>query len=805
MKNIIYLLMFVILVSLVYSLTPAPTDPADFELVTAPSSLFNFDDEANGSLLYAEIGYHKGTPTNDDNNEIVPSHPDLGSAWYSDSSGANGEYIVLNDTGTPPTASDDYSYCFWVKSLSDSGQYTYFVGEGGSSLHFMRLSHGVEMVFTYVGAGYEHVTLRAEEAVIDTWEHICVVRDITNSSMNFYRNGTLTNTTTIDTPRDWSGAYTVINGVGYANAGDHLIIDESMIWEDYALHENEVKNIYDGNFEAAIGTLNITWLAPTANDNHTYSTLKNYTFNVTCTGGDCGNVNVTLDPEEPVTYSSSFGNPNLPDWSYVNVTENPDFIIVDNTHYTFKFRKGAAGYNEIWQNGSQIVEDERFVLEYLFKEPDTFKQRGTPINVSYERIEDGYVQVKRFYTDYEDTWFYVVYDIFGSSLTKITVYGNVTPDDYRVGWEVSGINKDYVNESEHRIKFWNEDIDKIAFDFFDVYSEFGNITEYSLEQTAQGRKMDMYFHLGNLSDRLYLDPLFGHDSIEGTADNIEGDISGSVYTITETGTADTITAYMSGSGAHTVECAIYKTNNDLLAETYPDIPIEDADWYTFTLTTNPELTVDTEYVLVCGADTEFGTNNMYYIDTPSSGIGRVTTTDNSPWPDPITFTENDNVYSIYCNYTVPPPPPKGIINNTPGSIPFYHNGTTINYICGSMNDGDECTATFWVNATGTIGSNWTFYGTASSESVDVNSINSSEINITITSEDSCSCPDTGDWHIIDGDICTLNTECILTPNAFRVIEGSMTILPDGIIRASSCFTTDGEILFVSDGGKLYCT
>lgn len=43
---------------------------------------------------------------------------------------------------------------------------------------------------------------------------------------------------------------------------------------------------------------------------------------------------------------------------------------------------------------------------------------------------------------------------------------------------------------------------------------------------------------------------------------------------------------------------------------------------------------------------------------------------------------------------------KGLIDNDPNSEPFYHNGTEINYECGTLNHNESCIASFWVNATG---------------------------------------------------------------------------------------------------------
>lgn len=50
------------------------------------------------------------------------------------------------------------------------------------------------------------------------------------------------------------------------------------------------------NFSVRVGNLTVTWLDPTANDDHTVNTFKTYNANITCSGGSCFNVSLELDP-----------------------------------------------------------------------------------------------------------------------------------------------------------------------------------------------------------------------------------------------------------------------------------------------------------------------------------------------------------------------------------------------------------------------------------------------------------------------------------------------------------------------------
>jgi hypothetical protein len=77
---------------------------------------------------------------------------------------------------------------------------------------------------------------------------------------------------------------------------------------------------------------------------------------------------------------------------------------------------------------------------------------------------------------------------------------------------------------------------------------------------------------------------------------------------------------------------------------------------------------------------------------------------------------------------------KGLISTTPGVLPFYTNESNPRNISLSK---DECeNVTFWVNATGTIGGNWTFFAYSNLTSdMSVSNITSTW-NVTILGDDS---------------------------------------------------------------------
>jgi len=77
---------------------------------------------------------------------------------------------------------------------------------------------------------------------------------------------------------------------------------------------------------------------------------------------------------------------------------------------------------------------------------------------------------------------------------------------------------------------------------------------------------------------------------------------------------------------------------------------------------------------------------------------------------------------------------KSIVTNIAGIKPFYHNGSTTEYQCGNMDDGDACVVTFWVDASGYLNITHEFYGIVNSDDLDVFGQETSRFNITIVTD-----------------------------------------------------------------------
>jgi len=144
------------------------------------------------------------------------------------------------------------------------------------------------------------------------------------------------------------------------------------------------------------------------------------------------------------------------------------------------------------------------------------------------------------------------------------------------------------------------------------------------------------------------------------------------------------------------------------------------------------------------------------------------------------------------------------VNVTVGGLNFY-NTTLMNQSTSSLSSGDIYEYLVFLNATGPFGIyNLTINATNGT------AVNGTSFQLNITeppavAADSCSCPGSGNFEIVDGDYCFLSSECDIGSNIFRVKNGFMHVNPSGTIRAGGCFVNDSPSgLFVDDGGGVFC-
>jgi len=357
--------------------------------------------------------------------------------------------------------------------------------------------------------------------------------------------------------------------------------------------------------------------------------------------------------------NGSFGNPSLPNWLNVMVSDFTEIVVVDNGDgFVWEFSKSKDKFNQVYENGTLIVKDEQWLLI-----GEDLKEDSHPIGkLEWEQPEPYHVVVTDFYEDLKNNNnFTVVYSFYGGFHPKITFNVSIgVAQNYTVNWRCWLYKDNALHETEkHWVKFWNENETGVVFNYEDVYQSFGNITESDVTGWFKGKRFDQNFNVGFLNNSFMLDPSFGYEGIGGSSGVLDDYIFGAVFTITEEGTADSITValkYSTTQSTWSVKCAIYKHSDLSLVGSTEEreiTPTLEFVWYTFNFDApKPSLTTDTAYILVAWTEVIAGNCKIAYTtgDTDQLHIKNVvyTGTFPNPWESP---TELDYKASIFCNYT----------------------------------------------------------------------------------------------------------------------------------------------------------
>jgi hypothetical protein len=153
-------------------------------------------------------------------------------------------------------------------------------------------------------------------------------------------------------------------------------------------------------------------------------------------------------------------------------------------------------------------------------------------------------------------------------------------------------------------------------------------------------------------------PNFGYETIGSLYSNCSSDrIRGSVFTITESGTADSISVVFyvnSGTLSVTGKCGVYKHSDLSLVGVTEEKTINlttTPQFFTFNfIAPKPELIIITDYILVSFmnyVDTAFRTS----YDTGSADQGHYQAISYGDFPNTLDPTHLTNKFSIYCTYT----------------------------------------------------------------------------------------------------------------------------------------------------------
>lgn len=185
--------------------------------------------------------------------------------------------------------------------------------------------------------------------------------------------------------------------------------------------------------------------------------------------------------------------------------EKTNLYVVDNGLKT-EYYKGSAGYDVILRpDKTVLVESQRWTVEYL--SGPKWKQIGIPYAVTTEQ-NGSKVTVTRHYTDYASTEIEVIYQYDENTPTKTEVKINSGEDRvYRIVWNLDGVDQRNITYGENNIQF-NGVEDWIVFDWTDAFNQFGDITDYTVEDSANGKKLEIIFNIGLIKqgETLTLDP-----------------------------------------------------------------------------------------------------------------------------------------------------------------------------------------------------------------------------------------------------------------------------------------------------------
>jgi len=216
------------------------------------------------------------------------------------------------------------------------------------------------------------------------------------ASCNSTRGGTVKNVTFTltniddlkvlftDTVTSRTGAFWQYNtgGVNLVDSGDYNL--------RVICKENPVSQ-KDTNWSIAYGNLSVTLLSPTSATNVTRNVLFNMTANVSCTGGECGDVNFTLDPTGDWWDTGWYRRRTL------NVTNNNISTVLE-AGYTvnvtvdttgLEFLDNGSDTRIVYWNGSASVELDR-INTTAFNTPTTTLRFRLQKNISAGGADANY-------------------------------------------------------------------------------------------------------------------------------------------------------------------------------------------------------------------------------------------------------------------------------------------------------------------------------------------------------------------------------------------------------------------------------
>jgi len=278
-------------------------------------SYWTFDDaDLSGSDPLDTVGDNDGTNVGGVTTGQTGENSVVGQAFSFD---GNNDYINVSDSESLDIErTNELTIGFWVKLNSANTQQTFLrkSPEGGDWEGYgIQLNGSTSLNPRFLLRNSQSNQLIVDANVgltVGQWTYVAITYDGSSSAsgVNIYINGGSVSTTT---PYDTLSASILNNEaltIGSIGSGSWFfngLIDEVAIF-NRSLSAEEISALYDLGVaekgycegEAVPGNLTTYWITPTTDTNVQQDEFFKVQIGVNCTGGDCGDVNVTLDPKE---------------------------------------------------------------------------------------------------------------------------------------------------------------------------------------------------------------------------------------------------------------------------------------------------------------------------------------------------------------------------------------------------------------------------------------------------------------------------------------------------------------------------
>jgi len=168
----------------------------------------------------------------------------------------------------------------------------------------------------------------------------------------------------------------------------------------------------------ALPSVNLTLVSPTGNYNVTEYEFFNVVFNLSCSGADCGEINVSLDPINDIILNGYFETGDFTSW-----TNDNGVITSDDAHtgtYSLDVQRYIADYTTITQDFSATSEGTQLCA---WVKGDVEGGDTDNIQLSIKNA-GGYTLLHSYTGDSYADWTQTCYDITGQQpVTGIKIYG----------------------------------------------------------------------------------------------------------------------------------------------------------------------------------------------------------------------------------------------------------------------------------------------------------------------------------------------------------------------------------------------